>query len=169
MRLVASSKGGILRQSNKTVTNGPQLDEEGYLELNVVHPKLPGGSSRDQDNAYETPRHADNENAYEIWRSKKKEQNSNNKSTFALLSSLHLSPLPSFFLLYPLFPFLYPSAFLCSSSFCQFYSYLFPLLKIDTCFEEQLNSLIQDMLNDCLLCSFFLLCEKSCNSANWLQ
>eukprot|EP00057_Strongylocentrotus_purpuratus_P010697 XP_011665171.1 PREDICTED: uncharacterized protein LOC105438710 [Strongylocentrotus purpuratus] len=45
--------------------NGPQLDEEGYLELNVVHPKLPGGSSRDQDKAYETPRHADNENAYE--------------------------------------------------------------------------------------------------------
>eukprot|EP00057_Strongylocentrotus_purpuratus_P017552 XP_011672026.1 PREDICTED: uncharacterized protein LOC584459 [Strongylocentrotus purpuratus] len=45
--------------------NGPQHDEEGYLELNVVTPKLPGGSSRDQGEAYETPRHADNENAYE--------------------------------------------------------------------------------------------------------
>eukprot|EP00057_Strongylocentrotus_purpuratus_P021573 XP_011676047.1 PREDICTED: scavenger receptor cysteine-rich type 1 protein M130-like [Strongylocentrotus purpuratus] len=44
--------------------NGPQPGEEGYLELNVVPPKLPEGSW-DQDEAYETPRHADDEDAYE--------------------------------------------------------------------------------------------------------
>ncbi|XP_030839644.1 uncharacterized protein LOC105444004 [Strongylocentrotus purpuratus] len=45
--------------------NGPQPGEEGYLELNVVPPKLPGRYSRDQDEAYETPRHADDGDAYE--------------------------------------------------------------------------------------------------------
>ncbi|XP_030839648.1 scavenger receptor cysteine-rich type 1 protein M130-like [Strongylocentrotus purpuratus] len=65
MRKYRRSANKASSQQQGTVEHHCYNGEEGYLELNVVPPKLQGGSSRDQDEAYETPRHADDEDSYE--------------------------------------------------------------------------------------------------------
>eukprot|EP00057_Strongylocentrotus_purpuratus_P008042 XP_011662516.1 PREDICTED: scavenger receptor cysteine-rich type 1 protein M130 [Strongylocentrotus purpuratus] len=52
------------RTGDQNCYNGSQPREEECLQLNVVPAKLPDGSW-DQDEVYDTPRHADDEDVYE--------------------------------------------------------------------------------------------------------
>ena len=65
MKLVVSSKGKYPQRVNQNCYNGPQQDEEGYMELNAVPNKLPEGSSRNRGEVFKTPRPDDNEDGYE--------------------------------------------------------------------------------------------------------
>eukprot|EP00057_Strongylocentrotus_purpuratus_P011441 XP_011665915.1 PREDICTED: deleted in malignant brain tumors 1 protein-like [Strongylocentrotus purpuratus] len=61
----SQQQGKYPQTVNKNCYNGPQQDEEGYMELNAVPHKQPEGSSRDHGEVFKTPRPDDNEDGYE--------------------------------------------------------------------------------------------------------